>query len=112
VMGRFDERATQPSRGPSDIMKWKVLRRSDPRPDNYKEADAIRPGVREGGAEALASGKPVACWIGHATWALRLGGKLVVIDPVWSKSLSGVVQRLVPPGVALEQMPAIDIVLV
>jgi len=111
-MGRFDERATRPERGPADMLKWKVLRRSDPRPDNYKEVDAIRPGTREGGAAALASGDPVAVWIGHATWALRLGGKLIVIDPVWSKSLSGVVPRLVPPGVPLEDMPPIDIVLV
>ena len=111
-MGRFDERATKPERGPTDMFKWKVLRRSDPRPDNYKELDEVRPGVRDGGAAALASGEPVAVWIGHASWAWRLGGKLIVIDPVWSKSLSGVVPRLVPPGVPLEEMPPIDIVLV
>jgi L-ascorbate metabolism protein UlaG (beta-lactamase superfamily) len=51
-------------------------------------------------------------WIGHATWALRLGGKLIVTDPVWSTSLSGVVPRLVPPGIALDAMPPVDIVLV
>ena len=112
-MARFDERATQPDRGGADMFKWKVLRKSDgPRRDDFAAIDAIRPGVREGGAEALASGEPVAVWIGHATWALRLGGKLIVIDPVWSKSLSGVVPRLSPPGVALDAMPPIDIVLV
>ncbi|HEY5951539.1 MAG TPA: MBL fold metallo-hydrolase [Kofleriaceae bacterium] len=111
-MGRFDERATQPSRGPADMFKWKVLRRSDPRDDNFQALDAIRPGIRDGGAQALASGDAVAVWIGHATWALRLGGKLVVTDPVWSQTLSGVVPRLVEPGVALEAMPAVDIVLV
>jgi L-ascorbate metabolism protein UlaG (beta-lactamase superfamily) len=111
-MGRFDDRATQPGRGPSDMLKWKVLRRSDPKPEDFAALDAVRPGVRDGGAAALASGDPVAVWIGHATWALRLGGKLVVTDPIWSKSISGVVPRLVPPGVALDALPAIDIVLV
>jgi L-ascorbate metabolism protein UlaG (beta-lactamase superfamily) len=111
-MARFDDRATQPSRGPSDIFKWKVLRRSDARPEDFATLDAIRPGIREGGAAALASGEPVAVWIGHATWALRLGGKLIVTDPVWSKALSGVVPRLVAPGVALDEMPPVDIVLV
>ena len=111
-MGKFDERATQPGRGPSDMLKWKLLRRSDPKPDDFKELDKVRPGVRDGGAAALASGDPVAVWIGHATWALRIGGKLVVIDPIWSKSISGVVPRLVPPGVPLDQMPPIDLVLV
>jgi len=61
---------------------------------------------------ALASGDPCAVWIGHASWTLRLGGKLLVIDPVWSTALSGVVKRLVPPGIALGQLPTPDIVMV
>ena len=110
-MARFDERATQPSRGPSDILKWKLGKR-EPRREDFAAIDAIRPGVREGGAAALASGDPVAVWIGHATWAARVGGQLVVTDPIWSSSISKVVPRLVAPGVALDAMPAIDIVLV
>jgi L-ascorbate metabolism protein UlaG (beta-lactamase superfamily) len=111
-MARFDDRANNPGRGPSDMLKWKVLRRSDPRPDNFAELDKVRPGIREGGAAALASNDPTAVWIGHATWAFRLGGKLIVTDPVWSPKLSGVVPRLVPPGIALADTPKIDIVLV
>ena len=113
-MGRFDERATQPMKGPGDMLKWKVLRKSDPRPENFAEVDAIRPGIADPAPAiaALASGGAVACWIGHASWAFRLGGKLCVIDPVWSQRLSGVVSRLVPPGVPLAAMPPIDIVLV
>ena len=51
-------------------------------------------------------------WIGHATWALRLGGKLIVIDPIWSRSIGGAVRRLVAPGVPLGAMPPVDVVLV
>jgi L-ascorbate metabolism protein UlaG (beta-lactamase superfamily) len=112
VAARFADRATTPRRGPGDMLAWKVLRRSDPRAENYAELDAIRPGIVDGGADALASGEPCACWIGHATWAFRIGGQLVVIDPVWSSALSGVVKRLVPPGVALAALPAPDLVLV
>jgi N-acyl-phosphatidylethanolamine-hydrolysing phospholipase D len=111
-MALFDDRATQPRRGPSDIFKWKVLRKSEPRGDDYAALDKIRPGFREGGATALASGDPCACWIGHASWALRLGGKLVVIDPVFSTALSGVVKRLVPPAFPLAELPTPDLVLV
>ena len=111
-MGRFDERATQPGRGPRDMLRWKLGRKRDPRPDDFTALDAVRPGVQAGGAAALASGNAVAVWIGHATWALRLGGKLVVTDPIWSSSISGVVPRLVEPGIALAEMPAIDVVLV
>ena len=109
---RFGDRATTPRRGPGDMLAWKVLRRSDPRADNYAALDAIRPGVATGGAAMLASGAPCACWIGHATWAARLGGQLLAIDPVWSRALSGVVKRLVPPGVELADLPPLDLVLV
>jgi N-acyl-phosphatidylethanolamine-hydrolysing phospholipase D len=113
-MARFEDRATQPTRGPGDIFKWKVLRKKDDggRRADFKEIDALRPGVRTGGAEALASGDPVAVWIGHATWAVRIGGQLVVTDPIWSTSISGVVPRLVEPGVARDAMPPIDLVVV
>ncbi|CAN5782738.1 hypothetical protein BH11MYX2_BH11MYX2_13340 [soil metagenome] len=111
MSGRFEERASKPARGPGDIFKWKFgkkeLRRAD-----WDVVDAVRPAIVEGGAAALASGDPVAVWIGHATWAFRLGGKLVVTDPVFSSSLSGVSRRLVPPGVPIDKLPAPDIVLV
>lgn len=110
-MGKFDDRATQPSRGPGDILKWKFGKK-DPRPDDFKTLDAVRPARVDGGAEALADARACAVWIGHATYALRLGGKLIVTDPIWSKSISGAVGRLSPPGVELAAMPPIDIVLV
>ena len=110
-MGRFDDRATQPARGPGDVLRWK-LGRKDPRPDDFRALDDIRPERGDGGAEALAKQDACAVWIGHATWAFRLGGKLVVTDPIWSRSISGAVRRLVAPGIELAAMPPIDIVLV
>jgi L-ascorbate metabolism protein UlaG (beta-lactamase superfamily) len=107
-VARFDARATTPARGPADILRWKLGKK----PPRDPALDAVRPVVRDGGAAALASGAPVAVWIGHATWALRLGGKLIVTDPIWSRSIGGAVRRLVAPGVALDQLPAPDVVLV
>ncbi len=110
-MGRFDDRATQPGRGPADILRWK-FGRGEPRRADYAVLDAVRPGTQTGGAAALASGEPCAVWIGHATWAFRLGGQLVVVDPIWSRAIGGAVRRLVEPGVPLAEMPPIDVVLV
>lgn len=110
-MGRFDDRATRPVRGPRDMLRWKLGKRP-PKRDDHAELDLIRPGTRSGGAEALATSEATAVWIGHATWAFRVGGKLLVTDPIWSPSISGVVRRLVEPGIALGAMPPIDIVLV
>jgi L-ascorbate metabolism protein UlaG (beta-lactamase superfamily) len=110
MSGRFADRATQPGRDFGDILKWKLGRR-EPRRADWDAIDAVRPAIVDGGAAALASGEPVAVWLGHASWALRLGGKLVLIDPVLSNRL-GPVKRLVPPGVALDQLPPADLVLV
>jgi N-acyl-phosphatidylethanolamine-hydrolysing phospholipase D len=110
-MARFDDRATQPARGPLDILRWK-LGKKEPRRADFATIDKVRPLHRTGGAAALGSGEPVAVWIGHASWAFRLGPSLVVIDPVWSRSLGGGVRRLVAPGVELADLPAVDLVLV
>lgn len=93
------------------MLRWK-LGRGDPRPQEFRALDEVRPQRVDGGAEALARPDACAVWIGHATWAFRLGGLLTVTDPIWSRSISGVVRRLSPPGIELDAMPPIDIVLV
>lgn len=110
-MSRFDHLATRPARGPSDILRWKLLRRGGARRPDFATLDGARPAVRDGGAAALASGAPVACWIGHATWVFRLGGLLIATDPIWSRAIQGVgPRRLVAPGVPLEALPPLDVV--
>jgi L-ascorbate metabolism protein UlaG (beta-lactamase superfamily) len=55
-------------------------------------------------------------WIGHATVLLRLGGTTILTDPMFGAYASPVAgvgpRRLVPPGIALEDLPRIDVVLV
>jgi len=111
-MARFDDRATRPARGPADILRWKLGRRREPRPDDFAALDAVRPGLRSGAAEALAGGAPLACWVGHASWLWRLGGLLVAFDPILSPSISGAVRRLIPPGVEPAAVPPVDVVCV
>jgi len=74
--------------------------------------DEIRPERADGGAAVLANPEAAAVWIGHATWAIRIGGSLVVTDPVWSRAIAPTVRRLSEPGIELAAMPAIDVVLV
>ncbi len=51
-------------------------------------------------------------WVGHASFILQVGGRTLLTDPVWSKSLAGGIKRLVDPGVPFEALPAIDGVLI
>ena len=49
-------------------------------------------------------------FIGHSSFLLQINGKNILIDPVLSKRLI-VLRRMRRPGVAAEQMPPIDVVL-
>ena len=65
---------------------------------------------------ANASGSvPAATWIGHATLLVQMGGLTFLTDPTWSERASPLAwagpRRHVPPGVAFEDLPPIDFVL-
>jgi len=53
-------------------------------------------------------------WIGHATLLLQMEGKNILTDPHFSERASPVQwagpKRVVPPGLAVENLPTIDIV--
>jgi N-acyl-phosphatidylethanolamine-hydrolysing phospholipase D len=55
-------------------------------------------------------------WIGHATILVRLGGKNILFDPVFSERPSPVPfagpKRVVPLPIDIEELPQIDIVLI
>lgn len=55
-------------------------------------------------------------WIGHSTALLQLDGVNILTDPIFSKRASPVQfagpERKVPPGMTLDQLPHIDIVLI
>lgn len=51
-------------------------------------------------------------WVGHATFVIRIGGLTILTDPVWSARIPGVARRLTPPGLAWEELPPIDAVVI
>ncbi|WP_018924050.1 MBL fold metallo-hydrolase [Salsuginibacillus kocurii] len=50
-------------------------------------------------------------WIGHSTFLIQWKGLNILTDPVWAKRM-GLQKRLTEPGMAVEQMPEIDVVLI
>lgn len=60
--------------------------------------------------------QPATTWIGHATMLVQSGGLNVLTDPVFSERASPVQfigpQRAQPPGVALDALPPIDVVVI
>lgn len=51
-------------------------------------------------------------WVGHATVLLQIADKFVLTDPVFTDTVGQVSKRLVEPGIAVDSLPAIDVVLV
>ena len=56
-----------------------------------------------------------ATWVGHSSWLVQAGGLNVLLDPVWGERASPVAwagpRRWAAPGVALERLPPVDVVL-
>jgi hypothetical protein len=109
-MGRFDDRATQPARGPGDIMRWRVSDTLAGRRVKETDPDYLPP-TRAADLTLINTSHPSLTWIGHATFVMRLGGQLIATDPIWSERIA-VIARKVPPGVALEALPPLDVVTV
>lgn len=67
-------------------------------------------------APAQPGGELSVVWYGHASALVEIGGRRVLIDPVWSRrcSPSALVgpRRLHPPPVPLERLPPVDAVLI
>lgn len=54
--------------------------------------------------------EPQITWIGHSSFLIQIGGITILTDPVFGDA-SVFFPRILPPGIALSQLPAIDIVL-
>src|SRR3954470_16575299 len=50
-------------------------------------------------------------YIGHATLLITIGGKRLLTDPNFDKALGKFLPRVSPPGIALEDLPALDAIL-
>ncbi|MFO1532739.1 MAG: MBL fold metallo-hydrolase [Thermoplasmatota archaeon] len=109
MKGRFDARLTSPLPGPRDM--WRILREGGFRPKDA-QADAPRVPRQTAPLPALQPTQASLTWIGHATFVVRMAGRTILTDPVWSDRLPGRIPRLVPPGMAWADLPTIDAVVV
>jgi N-acyl-phosphatidylethanolamine-hydrolysing phospholipase D len=115
VVGGF--RNTNPDfRRPSTWTRWSfIVRRlwaGAVAPRNFVAPRVVNDGV------SLRSGRmnPSITWIGHSTLLAQIEGINILTDPQWSERASpvswGGPRRLNPPGLAFEDLPRIDFVLI
>ena len=96
---------TTPAFPVRDVLRWNLTR---PR---FQSDRFVTPRRANDGA-ALRSLLPSLTWVGHSTYLQRLGEKLIATDPIWCDRIQGVVPRFAAPGVALRDVPKIDVVTV
>jgi len=102
-------------RGFKDLLRWRLVERRQkpiaPSPP-YGSLPTRQPAIVHPRA---AHGHHSVTWIGHATVLLQLGGLNVLTDPMWSERASPFQwigpRRLMPPGIAFDALPPIDVVL-
>lgn len=54
---------------------------------------------------------PLVTWVGHATFLVQIAGLTVATDPIFGSS-SVFFKRITKPGVALDELPKIDVVII
>lgn len=106
----FEERKTK------DLFKmllWeRLINRSPDSLDNYP----LERVQNDGEFLRLNDSKLTVTWIGHSTLLLQIDGVSILTDPVWSERASPVSfagpKRLFEPGMQLDDLPEIDIILI
>ena len=97
-------------RGLLDLARWQLAGRGEDWPEAYPSPfPPDRPPRRVAGAALRVS------FVGHATFLLQGAGLNILTDPVWSEraspfSFAGP-RRVNPPGIAFDDLPPIDVVL-
>ena len=106
------------ARSLAEVLRWKMDSRkkglppkpTTPIPRVDPELDFLR-----ANAAAGAMMEPTVTWVGHATVLAQLGGLTLLTDPMFSERASPVPfagpKRHLPPGLSLDALPHVDLVL-
>lgn len=93
---------------------WQRLRNGLPKPPEQL-TPVVAPDFAFIHANVGKTQEPAITWIGHATMLVQMGGLNILLDPMFSQRASPVQwmgpKRYQPPGIALADLPHIDLVL-
>ena len=102
----FSNPLPTPSKGLRDVLRWRFTSK----PERWPAQVAITPVVPEPRVE-----RTRVTMVGHATVLIQTGGLNIVTDPVWAQRASPLgfagPKRVCAPGVAFDDLPPIDVVL-
>ena len=102
----------------SDFFRWQVERLSKglPKPPQTATPTVVSDTAFIQRNALPAAMQPAMTWVGHATMLVQTNGLNVLTDPVFSDRASPVQsfgpKRVQPPGLSIDQLPPIDVVLI
>jgi hypothetical protein len=106
----FNPGGPNEDRGIFDVLRWRLGSSRTPWPDVLPPTVQDKPPVRVDG------GRCRVAFVGHASFLVQVSGLNILLDPVWSERASPVSfagpGRYAPPGIAFDDLPRIDAVLV
>lgn len=97
---------------PTRAMIWKILREGGfGNREAHKVAHLVPRG--DGKLPRPREGDLSVTWVGHATTLVRIAGRSILTDPIWSEKLPGPrSKRMTRPGIAWEDLPRVDAVVI
>ncbi len=105
----FNPGAGEATRGLAEVARWRLEQKRVPWPAAMRDPSYPPP------PPSVAQGTVAVCFVNHATFLLRFADAVVLTDPIFSQRCSPVPwagpKRVRPPGLALEDLPRPDIVL-
>ena len=109
---------TSVTKSRSDFFRWQYQRLLDDLPKApLTPTPVVAPDVTFVQSNAKAPNmQPAITWVGHATMLVQANGLNVLTDPIFSERASPIQsvgpKRAHPPGLSMEQLPPIDVVLI
>ncbi len=98
----------RPAQGMGGALQWMLTRRREPWPEHVFVHEGEKPLARNGNGLRIT-------FINHSTFLIQVDGLNILTDPVWSERTSPFQwagpRRTRPPGILLEDLPDIDVVL-
>ncbi|QTD40307.1 MBL fold metallo-hydrolase [Sporosarcina sp. Te-1] len=90
-----------------EILRWQQERRAKQKDESFRIGQAE---VKQQTLLNSDHDKLTITWIGHSTFLLQIAGLTIITDPVWANRM-GFSRRLEEPGLSLEEMPPVDVIL-
>ncbi|EMY60318.1 beta-lactamase family protein [Leptospira terpstrae serovar Hualin str. LT 11-33 = ATCC 700639] len=103
------------TKGLWNVISWQFQRFQLPHSLDPKDYPPF-PILQNDGNQLLTNhSKLSVTWVGHATTLIQIDGVNILTDPIWSERCSPVSfigpKRYTPPGIKIENLPRIDIVI-